>query len=190
MTQFEFIVIVISVVLGLSIARLVSGIGDSIRAIKSGNFYWIHGVWIINILILVAGFWWGMFGWSLKEDWNFFNFLLILLFTINLYLLSDFLIPKKTISEVNIKAYFSENRKILYALLLFTFAVDIVETRLLASTGIRPVPRGHHMVIGINMFLAIVGYSSNNQKVQGIIVILYIMILVTYVTYGIFILGT
>lgn len=190
MTQFEFIAIVISVILGLSIAKLVSGIGDSIRAIKAGSFYWIHGVWIINILILVAGFWWGMFGWSIKEDWNFFNFLLILLFTINLYLLSDFLIPKKSISEVDIKAYFSENRKMFFTLLLFTFFVDIIETTLLARTGIRSMPRGYFVVIGLQMSLSFIGYFSKNQKIQGTIVILWILILVSYVAYSILALGT
>lgn len=190
MTQFEFIAIVISVILGLSIAKLVSGIGDSIRAIKDGKFYWIHGVWIINILILVAGFWWGSYGWSLKEDWNFFNFLLILLFTINLYLLSDFLIPKKSISEVDIKAYFSENRKMFFALLLFTFVVDIVETNLLARTGIRSIPKGWYSVIGVLMLFSLIGYMSSRAKIQGIIAVLWGMVLVSYVAYGILFLGT
>ena len=190
MTQFEFIAIVISVILGLSIAKLVSGIADSIRAIKSRSFYWIHGVWIINILILVAGFWWGSYGWSLKEDWNFLNFLLILLFTINLYLLSDFLIPKESISEVDIKAYFSENRKMFFGILIFTLVVDIFETSLLASTGIRNFPKEYPYVILLLIVLSFIGFLSSKSKIQAIVAVSWGVILVTYATYGMLFLGT
>lgn len=190
MTQFEFIAIVISVILGLSIAKLVSGIGDSIRAIKSGSFYWIHGVWIINILILVAGFWWGMFGWSLKEDWNFFNFLLILLFTINLYLLSDFLIPKTYTSEVSVKIFFFDNRKMFFGILIFTLLIDIVETTLLAGTGIRDLPKEYPYVILSLSLLSLVGYFSSKVKIQAMVAVVWGIILVAYATYGMLFLGT
>lgn len=190
MTQFEFIAIVISVVLGLSIAKLVSGIGDSIRAIKARNFYCIHGLWIINILILVAGFWWGSFGWSLKEDWNFPNFLLLLLFTINLYLLSDFLIPKTYTPEVGVKTHFFENRKMFFGILIFTLLVDIFETYLLASTGKRDMPTEYPYVILTLTMLSLIGYFSNKVKIQAIVVVSWGMILVAYATYGILFLGS
>jgi len=190
MTQFEFIAIVISVVLGLSIARLVSGIGDSIRAIKAGNFYWIHGLWIINILILVAGFWWGSYGWSLKEDWNFPNFLLLLLFTINLYLLSDFLIPKTHTPEVSIKIHFFENRKMFFGILIFTLLVDIFETSLLSSTGKRDMPQEYPYVILSLTLISLIGYISKKEKIQAIVAVLWGIVLVSYATYSILSLGT
>ncbi len=102
--------------MGLAIARLVSGIGDLIRIIKSRNSFWIYGVWVFNILILIAGFWWSMYGWSLKEDWNFFYFILLLIFTITLYLLTDFLVPKEITLKTNIREYFLENRKMFFGI--------------------------------------------------------------------------
>ena len=69
MLPFEFLALAISVIIGLAITRLVSGIGISIRQIRLKKHYWIHSLWIFNILIYLSGLWWGLFRWSTKEDW-------------------------------------------------------------------------------------------------------------------------
>ena len=188
MTPFEFLAILISVIMGLAIARLVSGIGDLIRIIKSRNSYWIYSVWVFNILILIAGFWWSMYGWSLKEDWNFFYFILLLTFTITLYLLTHFLVPREITLKTNIKEYFLENRKVFFVIQVFALIVDIVETSLLEKEGIRDMPFEYPIVIIALIILSIIGYISNRNRVQAVIAVLWGIILVTYITYGILVL--
>ena len=183
MTPFEFLVILISVIMELSIARLVSGIGDLIRIIKSRNGYWVYSVWIFNVLLLISGFWWSMFGWSLKKDWSFFYFVLLLIFTITLYLLTNFLVPKEIKKETNIKEYFLENRKMFFGVLIFTLIVDIIETSLLEKEGFRDMPFEYPILIIALIVLSIFGYVANRNKVQAVIAVLWG---VTLASYGIF----
>ncbi|MGK0454457.1 MAG: hypothetical protein ACJAYY_001940 [Paraglaciecola sp.] len=81
-----------------------------------------------------------MCGWSSKEEWSFFYFILLLIFTISLYLLTDFLIPKNVTSTTNLKEYFLDNRKMFFGIQIFTLIVDVIETSLLEIEGIRDMP--------------------------------------------------
>ena len=77
MTPFDFLALAISVILGLAITRLISGIGISIRQIKSKKYFWLHGLWIINMLILIPAYWWGIYSWSFFGGLEFLSFFLI-----------------------------------------------------------------------------------------------------------------
>jgi hypothetical protein len=81
-----------------------------------------------------------MCGWSSKEEWSFFYFILLLIFTISLYLLTDFLIPKNVTSTTNLKEYFLDNRKMFFGIQIFTIIVDVIETSLLEIEGVRDMP--------------------------------------------------
>jgi hypothetical protein len=81
-----------------------------------------------------------MCGWSSKEEWSFFYSILLLIFTISLYLLTDFLIPKNVTSTTNLKEYFLDNRKMFFGIQIFTIIVDVIETSLLEIKGIRDMP--------------------------------------------------
>lgn len=81
-----------------------------------------------------------MCGWSSKEEWSFFYFILLLIFTISLYLLTDFLIPKNVTSTTNLKEYFLDNRKMFFGIQIFTLIVDVIETSLLEIEGVRDMP--------------------------------------------------
>jgi hypothetical protein len=81
-----------------------------------------------------------MCGWSSKEEWSFFYFILLLIFTISLYLLTDLLIPKNVTSTTNLKEYFLDNRKMFFGIQIFTLIVDVIETSLLEIEGVRDMP--------------------------------------------------
>jgi hypothetical protein len=81
-----------------------------------------------------------MCGWSSKEEWSFFYSILLLIFTISLYLLTDFLIPKNVTSTTNLKEYFLDNRKMFFGIQIFTLIVDVIETSLLEIEGVRDMP--------------------------------------------------
>jgi len=75
-----------------------------------------------------------------------------------------------------------------FSIQIFTLIVDVIETSLLEKEGIRDMPFEYPIVIIALMVLSIIGYFSNRNKVQAIISILWGIILVSYITYGILIL--
>ena len=69
MSQFEFISIAISIILGLSIARLLESLRDCFDPARR---YWIHVVWVLGKLANTLLLFWS--GWLLRSEIETFNF--------------------------------------------------------------------------------------------------------------------
>jgi hypothetical protein len=184
MLPFEFLAIAISVIMGLAITRLISGIGISIRQIKSKKYYWVHSLWLFNILVFLSGLWWGLFKWSMKEDWGFSNFFFLIMYSTIIYLLTDFLVPLKSNSKFDTEQYFLDNRKLFFGILFLTIIIDIVETYLLEMEGLRTVPTLFPYTFLFLSILAIIGFFTKNIKIISAITILWTIILLTYLFNG------
>lgn len=186
MTPFEFIALAISVILGLAIARLISGIGTSIRLIKSKNYSWLHGLWLINIFILLPGYWWGLYAWSSLQNWNFFHFVLLIIYTTNLYLITDFLVPSKINEEINFKEHFSKNRKMFFVLLFLSFPIDQFETNILVNENLRELPQGYILTNISLSILTILNLFSKRLLLDYLLGILWCLVLLSYIIFAIF----
>ncbi|RLD29512.1 MAG: hypothetical protein DRI75_02905 [Bacteroidetes bacterium] len=184
MLPFEFLALAISVIMGLAITRLVSGIGLSIRQIRSKKHYWIHSLWIFNILVFLTGLWWGLFKWSTKEDWAFSNFIFLIIYCIIIYLLTDFLVPLKSNSNFDPKKYFLDNRKFFFGILFLTIIMDIVETYLLEMEGLRTVPTLFPFIFIPLSILALGGFLSKNIKINSAIAVLWSILILAYLFNG------
>lgn len=188
MTPFEFLAMAISVIMGLAITNLVSGIGITIRQIKSKNNYWVHSLWIYNILIYLSGVWWALFKWSAKEDWGFSNFLFLIIYATFIYLLTDFLVPRKMNSVINLKKHFKDNRKMFFGILFLSIIMDIIETNMLELAGLRILPPYFTIIMVSFSILALLGFLTKNKIVNYTVVIIWALGLTYYVFNSLFIL--
>lgn len=105
MDEFGYLSVIISVILGLSIAQLLQGLSQIINARDRVQIYWPTIAWAILLLIVDIQAWWAMFGYRTKHDWTFLQFAVVLLETVFLYLLAALVMP--SISErdaVDLKA--------------------------------------------------------------------------------------
>jgi len=186
MTPFEFIALAISVILGLAITRLISAIGISIRQIRLKRFSWLHGLWQINIFILIPGFWWGLYAWSSLSDWNFFHFIFLIIYITNLYLITDFLIPNLNQEDINFKEHFSKNRKMFFILLFLSFFIDLFETNILVDKNLREFPKGYFLTNITLSILTLLNLFSKKLWLDYVLGILWTLILVSYIIFSIF----
>ncbi len=65
MSDFEYVSVVVSIVLALGIADVLRFFADTFRASGGRKLYWVHLLWIIILLQLHVEFWWRM--WSFRE---------------------------------------------------------------------------------------------------------------------------
>ncbi|HUP89673.1 MAG TPA: hypothetical protein VM100_09990 [Longimicrobiales bacterium] len=93
MTPFEYITVIVSVVLGLGITHILGAITSMIRARRRVRFSWNHAAWLLLAFLGQLFLWWSI--WSLRyiEVWNFFSFLLLLMQPISLFVATSFLLP-------------------------------------------------------------------------------------------------
>jgi uncharacterized membrane protein len=68
--MFEYLGVLIAVILGLSLTHLLRGLVKLIHMRRTIKPYWVQVVWTVNILLYVLAVWWGMFWWNRLESWS------------------------------------------------------------------------------------------------------------------------
>ena len=116
MSQFEFIFVLVSIILGLALANLFGGIARLSR--KSWDqIDGVHLVFSLLTILMVFVVWWGMYRWQRHTQFEFGMFVVIGLYTSIFYSLSAILFPGD-----GSMAGFDEIRKPLYlAMILMLF---------------------------------------------------------------------
>ncbi|HEX2188856.1 MAG TPA: hypothetical protein VHG51_08165 [Longimicrobiaceae bacterium] len=93
MSPFEFVSVIISVVIGLGLTHLLTGLVGLVQRGRQVRFYWLHLLWLALLFVSQVFLWWSL--WTLQEvrSWTFFSFLLFLLLPVTLYVAAALLIP-------------------------------------------------------------------------------------------------
>ncbi|HEY0005373.1 MAG TPA: hypothetical protein VGB17_11240 [Pyrinomonadaceae bacterium] len=110
MNPFDYVSVIISVVIGLGMSHLLTGLVELIKLRRSVRFYWVYLVWVVLTFMGHVFLWWSL--WNLRglRVWNFFSFLLILFEPVLLFVIAAFLIPKLDADErTDLREYFYDN---------------------------------------------------------------------------------
>jgi hypothetical protein len=133
MTGFEHLQVLISVVAGLALTNLLSGIGSTLK--KHQPLYWIQCVWALNLAVFIVLFWWFTFtDFAGIESFHPFAYLFILVFAFSVYLPTRVLFPEPD-EFVDLRSHFFANRRVFFRLMLFVVAVDICDTYIKHGLG-------------------------------------------------------
>ena len=124
MSDFEYLSVLIAIILGIGIAHLLLSIGRVLGQAKKLNVGVVQLIWTANILTVLIVFWW--WGINLRElqEWTFLQFFFLLINTALWCLLAAILYPVSIPVDFDLKAYFAEKRKSFFAILVVTAFVD------------------------------------------------------------------
>jgi cell division protein FtsW (lipid II flippase) len=111
MDAFGYISVIFSVVIGLGMSQLLTGMVELVKARRRVKFYWVHLLWVTLTFTGHIFLWWTMWNLRLLKDWHFFSFLLLLLAPVMLFVAASFLIPKLEPDDyLDLRHYFIENK--------------------------------------------------------------------------------
>lgn len=164
MALFEYLGVLISVVMGLGITHLLIGTSKLIQQRDTIGAYWVHTLWTVNILIYVLAIWWGMFWWSRLAEWTFYHFLFVTLYAVALFLLAAMLYPWDFPSDFDFKGYFYKNRSWFFGIQFVAWSIDVPETVLKEGTGLRELPQLYFFFIATMLGLSLVGAITSNRR--------------------------
>ena len=108
MSQFEFIFVLVSIVLGLGLANLLNGIAKTLQA-PLRDIDRIHLAFSLGMILAIFVVWWGMYRWQDHGQFDFGTFTIIGLYTSVFYSVSVILFPRdgsiRTFAEVRVPLY-------------------------------------------------------------------------------------
>jgi hypothetical protein len=168
MTHFEYIAVMVSIILGLSIVRLLS----SLEKVFSDHRYWPHSVWFLSIFWLHVQNWWGF--WEIRTvSFNVMLYSVWIAYASLLYL-TTVALTNKSDDEMPWKEYFFAQRQWFFGVLILTIIVAIFVTRLfLGASLLHP----YRIVQFSLLALAILAAVSSREGLHKAISVLFLVLM-------------
>lgn len=161
MTPFEYVSVLISIILGLGITQIVSGLADIIQHWSRVRLYWPHLLWIVFTFFLHIQEWWVLYELRTITTWELPIFLFTILYPINLFILARILFPSNlSDSHIDFKQYYHSNAR-----KFFTWALILSLLSLMDNI----VVHGYHwteqpLQLMLSVFLSVLIYKNYPQE--------------------------
>ncbi len=180
MSLFEYLAIVFSIVIGLTLSKLVSALVNSVRHAFTGKFYFLPVVWVVTLIVWISILWWGMFAWNEKEDWTLLHFNFLIFYVIIIFMMSDFLVADN--NKYDTTEQFLEKRKGFFGSIIAAWVFDIFETvQLSLEVSSRPIPTLYPIMTGLTISLLVIGILTRNLLYQKALAIFVLAEIVVYI---------
>lgn len=127
MSSFEFIAALMSIIIGLGVTNLLAGAVRAFYRRKQNPVDQIHMVFTAATLLLLILQWWVTFRWNTDFTWSFDTFLILIVWTISMYLMTVFLYPPDLSEAEEHHRRFERNRAGFYSSFIAMCVLDVAQ---------------------------------------------------------------
>jgi hypothetical protein len=176
---YQHVVVVMSIVVGLSVTQLLRGVAQLYRSRGRVRAYWLYSAWITLLGAFSFLLWWTFWNYRGIEDWNFLRFVTYLSPAVVFYFLVAIAIPDPADAVDDMRKHYFSNRAGFFG----TFAAYGVVA---AVTAI--VVRGLPLLDLSNLFrlamvvLLLIAMRSTSERVHAVILGVSASLLVVFIS--------
>lgn len=195
MSRFEYVMVLVSIIVGLSIAHSLLGVGRLIDRWAEGarlRWGWAYALWLGYVFIWTIQFWWWEFRFSeLNPTWTMGLYLFLISYSIVLFLLAVILVPHSWDSVSDLDNFFIQRKAWFYWTLAVGNCIDLVDSYLKGGVsyivnelgvfngifwllvlvacvvGLRSERRRHHQVMAAAIFICQIVLGFVNLPTLG-----------------------
>lgn len=159
-SPFEYVSILVSIILGLGITQLLTALGHMLHHYKIVRLYWPHTIWIGFILFLHIQDWFVTYQLRQKTEWKLTEVLFVLLYPIVLYIITKIILPTKGKKQIQaLESYYYLKSPIFFSLLSIAILLSILFNIFLLGNSLP----SQSMLIIFLLTAAYLGLSSNRH---------------------------
>jgi hypothetical protein len=130
---FAYVRTIISIIVGLSIGRLLTGLARFVQHPSHQKIYPVHLVWTFFMLLNVIYFWWWEFHLA-NVAWTFVLYCFVIIYASTFFFLCTMLFPDTMYEYTGFRDYFMSRRKWFFGILIATFLLDVIDTLIKGPT--------------------------------------------------------
>lgn len=180
MDQFEYVMVLVSIIIGLGITHIllgIAGIIDRLSRKQDGlELSLAHAAWLGFCFLWLVMFWWWEYRFSTGvSDWTFGLYCFLICYAVTLFLFQAVLVPRNWEGVTSLKDYFLERRAWFYSLLLFATILDQIDGYL--KGGFEYVLQSGviHLVLSASTVLVvIIGIRTTNMRFHNIVATVFL----------------
>ncbi len=176
MDAFNYLSVMVSMVLGLGLTQLFAGVGNMVQIRRRVKPYWLHFVWIWLLAVLHVQMWWSF--WTLRAvtEWTYTSFFFVLLGPGMLVVASHVILPELVDGTIDVETHYYDTRPVFFGLIAGAGTWAMV---LEGVMGLRALLVPFHLVQVAGIALMLLCAWSSNRRVHAVSTFVVIAMLVS-----------
>ena len=177
MDPFSYVCVLTSIVAGLALTRLIGGLGQLLQARGRTRVYWVHTLWMVNLLLGVIITWWTQYRWRHASNWTLFLVLWLLVIPVTNYLATVLLFPDEQEGEPirDWRAHYYSSARLLFCLLALSFCFDVIDTSLKGAEHFRSVGPMYPITMALYISLSLVAAFTSSPRYHGAFAVFFLV---------------
>lgn len=127
MTPFEYVSVLISIILGLGITLVLTGVAELIKRWKTIKHFWPYLIWIFLVFILHLEEWWISYDLKSIQSWSLPSFLFVISYPILLFIMANLLYPTEWSKELDLKEFYFKTSNSFFVCIMISAVISIIQ---------------------------------------------------------------
>jgi len=179
MSAFEYLAVLISIVLGLGITNLLIGLAAMVRQRARLKMYWPLLLWMVILFLVHVQTWWAMFELREISHWTFVGFLAVLMQPVVLFLASAVLVPDLPAEGViDLRETYFRESQWFFSGMVAVLIVSLLRTPIVTGHFTNRMDFAAHILFGA---LALGGAITKNDMAHKINAIVAVLLYTGYI---------
>ncbi len=176
-SPFEYVTVLISIILGMGITQLISGMAAILVRWEKVRLYWPHSVIVLLLFVLHIQDWWATYELAKFQYWRLPTFLFISLYPVNLYVLTRILFPVSWRGNpIDLKQFYLDHFRKIYISMAFLPAHSILDNHFIGGYSFKD----QIVQIALLVILVVVIFvNKRDEWIHKLLAIIFLLILVT-----------
>jgi hypothetical protein len=167
---YVYIRTVMSMVIGLSLARLLTGLGGIVQSPGKFRVYWVHLGWVASMFLFIIHFWWWEYRLQSLAVISFGVYLFLISFCCLFFFLCVLIFPTTIEDYGGYEEYFISRRRWFFGMLAVTYAVDFLDTLLKGKAYLAALGWEYPLRNALYIVLCIVAAWTANRRFHAVFV--------------------
>ena len=168
MDRFEYVMVMVSIIIGLAVAHLLQGLVEVAQRPRPFRLRSIHLVWVIFMLMTVSFFWWWQFKLQALPEWNFGTYIFVLAYACLFYFQSTLLFPKDLGPDVDLDDFFHQQRGWFFGLNALNNSIDLIDTWLKGSEHFQSLGPEYPVTVAVQTIGSLIAIFVPSRAFQWI----------------------
>lgn len=178
---YVYIRTVMSMVIGLSLARLLTGLGGIVQSPGKFRVYWVHLGWVASMFLFIIHFWWWEYRLQSLAVISFGVYLFLISFCCLFFFLCVLIFPTTLEDYGGYEEYFISRRRWFFGMLAVTYVVDFLDTLLKGKAYLAALGWEYPVRNAVYFVLCIVAAWTANRRFHAVFVSAGLLYQITWI---------
>lgn len=169
MTFFEYVAVLVSIIVALGIAQLLSGVARMIEKPEGQRVYWVHLIWAAWLFLYLIFFWWFEFQLNTVGEWTFYAYAVLVGYATVLFLMSAILFPSRGHEGIDFEERFFARRGWFFGLFIACLVINVPDTLLKGTEHLGELGAGFWAYSASSLLFCLVGLLTTNRRAHAAI---------------------